>query len=146
MFLKNIFFLRKNKKIIKQFLEKNKQRITTAQHPFPNSKLMKVFGLDYDVNLEKSLMYYSSANSSLINFYIKKKLKNVKNKKDYSIGLGVLAGGVITKKLLTSKNLEKDLEFVKNAGFKKVIIFRVGGLNKECMKVIKRFRQICLGF
>ncbi len=33
LFLKNIFSLRKNKKLIKQFLEKNKNRITTAQTP-----------------------------------------------------------------------------------------------------------------
>ena len=41
----------------------------------------------------------------------------------------------------TKENLEKDLEFIKKAGFNKVIIFRLGGLNKEYTKIINKFQK-----
>jgi len=139
MIFKNLFHCFKNKKIIKNFLNKNK--ITTAQ--FPNSLIswfMKLAGLNYNVNLEKSLMWYSSVNSDIKNKNIKKQLIKLKNKNNYSISLGVIAAGILGDELILSpRSLERDLKFIKNAGFERVVIFRLGGLNKEYMKVLKKF-------
>ena len=141
MYFKNILHLKKNKKIIKKFMEKNKRRITTAEYPLAFvSKLMKFIGLNYSINVEKSLMWYSSMMPKSLNKKIKKNLKNIKNKKDYSVSLGTLAIGILgNEPKLSPAKLEKDLEFVKKAGFGKVIIFRLEGLNKEYMKVINKF-------
>jgi len=141
LILKNLPYFFKNRKIIKEFLEKNKQKITTAQ--FPSSLIsfsMKILGLDYNINLEKSLMWYSSMTPSLMNKNIKKNLYKLKNKGNYSISLGTIATGILGNETILSPNkLEKDLEFVEKAGFNKVIIFRLGGLNKDYMEIINKF-------
>ncbi len=141
LFLKNIFAFRKNKKIIKKFLEKNTNRITTAQHPIPDYKIMKILGLDYPIQTEKSLMYYTSMIPKLLKKKIQKRLINIKDKQNYSIGLGTTAIGILSNEpIFSHQNLKKDLNFIKKGGFKKVIIFRLGGLNKEYIKVINQFK------
>jgi hypothetical protein len=75
-----------------------------------------------------------------VNSLVRKKIKKYKNKKDYAIGLGVLARGILgNEPILSSENLEKDLKFVEDCGFKKVIIFRLGGLNKQYVQVLNKF-------
>ena len=141
LIFKNILNLRKNKRLITSFLKKNKKKITTAEHPFPNSRIMQFFGLDYNINTEKDFMYYTTVIPKWIKNKIKRDLIKIKNKENCSIGLGVNATGVFwTEKILSPKKLEEDLNFVKQAGFDKVIIYRLGGLNKEYIKVIKKFR------
>ncbi len=136
----NILNIRRNKKLIKSFMQKNKKRITTAQLPFPNSKVMRFFGLDYDINTEKNLMYYSSMIPKKLENKIKKSLLKIKDKKNYSIGLGTLAIGVLSNEpLLSPENLETDLQFVKKSCFNKVIIFRLGGLNNKYIRIINKF-------
>lgn len=140
LFFKNLFRIRKNKKIIRSFLEKNKKKIVTAQLPFPDSRIMRLFGLDYNVKTEKNLMFYSSMIPEKIKKKIKNRLLKITNKEHYSIGLGVIAKGILKNEpILSPKALEKDLEFVKKAGFKRVIIFQVGGLNEKYILIINRF-------
>ena len=141
MYFKNIFYFRKNKKIIKNFLEKNKNRITTAEYPLLwISKLMKLLGLNYSINYERSIMWYSSMLSGGINKKIKKNIKKIKNKNNYSISLGTIATGILgNEPILSSTNLERDLEFVRRQGFKKVIIFRLGGVNRGYIKILRKF-------
>ncbi|MCK5624602.1 hypothetical protein KAI04_02055 [Candidatus Pacearchaeota archaeon] len=141
MYFKNIFHFKTNKRLIKEFLEKNKSRITTAEYPFAFiSKIMRLLGLNYTIDVEKSIMWYSSMISKPINKKIKNNLKKIKNKKNYSISLGTLAIGILgNEPILSSKKLEKDLEFVKKAGFKKIIIFRLEGINKKYLKVLNKF-------
>ncbi len=138
---KNLSPYFENRKLIKNFLEKNKKRITTAEFPVSIiSPLMKLLGLDYNIETEKSLMWYSSMNSELMNKNIKKNLLNLKNKENYSVGLGTIATGILRNEpILSPKNLEKDLKFVKECGFKRVVIFRFGGINKEYVKVLEKF-------
>ena len=138
---KNLFSWRKNKKIIRRFLEKNKARVTTAQFPSPLiSWFIRLVGLDYDVKVEKSLMWYSSIISKSINERIKRYLIRLKNKSDYSVSLGTIAFGVFgDEPILSPEDLERDLMFVKRAGFEKIVIFRLGGLNEKYMDIIKKF-------
>jgi hypothetical protein len=140
MYFKNIFYFRKNKKMIKNFLEKNKNRITTAEYPFAFiSKFMRLIGLNYNINYERSIMWYSSMLSKSFNKKIKKNLWKIKNKANYSISLGTIAKGVLgNEPILSPENLEQDLDFVKKAGFSKVIIFRLEGLDEEYIKVLKK--------
>ena len=141
LILKNLFNYFKNRRLIKTFLEKNKHRITTAQFPSSIISLfMKVLGLDYRIDMEKSFMWYSSMIPKLMNNNIKKNLIKLKNKNKSSISLGTIAIGILGNEPILSPNkLRGDLEFVKKAGFDKVIIFRLGGLNKEYIRVINRF-------
>lgn len=141
MYIKNIFSFRKNKRLIRNFLEQNKSRITTAEYPFAFvSKFMRLIGLNYNIHYERSIMFYSSMFSDKLNRTVKYNLRKIKNKSNYSISLGTIATGILgNEPLLTPENLEKDLKFVKESGFKKVIIFRLEGLNKEYIKVLNKF-------
>ncbi|MBI2046572.1 hypothetical protein HYT26_00205 [Candidatus Pacearchaeota archaeon] len=140
MIIKNLFVFIKNRKLIEQYLEENKKKITTAQFPPLLSKSAKFIGLDYCANTEKSLMYYSSILSVKMNKYIKRILPKIKNKQNYSVSLGTIAKGIFgNEPILSPKNLEKDLKFIKKIGFDKAIIFRLGGLNKNYIKVINKF-------
>lgn len=141
MVTKNILYYFKNRKIIKDFLESNKEKITTAQYSSSiRSLFMKILGLNYNLDLEKSFMWYSSTNSKFMNNNIKNSLIKLKNKNKYSISLGTIAIGVLgNEPILSPSKLKDDLEFAKNAGFDKVIIFRLGGLNKEYVQVINQF-------
>ncbi len=145
LILKNLIWFFKNKKLIVRFLEENKNRITTAQSlPVLGWGLERLVGIDYDIELEKSLMFYTSTlkqnNVWFLVGRIRRKLEEIEDKKNVVIGLGVIAKGVLTtEEILSASGLEKDLEFAKGAGFEKVIIFRVGGLNKKYMEVIDKY-------
>lgn len=137
---KNSFGFKKNKKLITSFLEQNKKRIVTAQHPYSLLKLGELIGLNYKVGTEKSLMWYSSMNSEETNLKIKKILRDINYKKNFSISFGVIAKGILgNEPILVPKKFKKDLEFIKNAGFNKVIIFQLEGLDKEYIKIINKF-------
>jgi len=142
LILRNIFHYFKNRRLIKRFLERNRGRITTAQ--FPSSMIslfMKILGLDYRIDVEKSFMWYSSMVPRFVNKNIRKNLLRLKNKRDCSVSLGTIAIGIFgNEPILPPAGLERDLEFVKSAGFSRVIVFRLGGLDEEYMKVVNKFR------
>jgi len=143
LFFKNLFKLRKNRALIREFLEENKERITTAQFPLITGKIFGRFlGLDYKTNTEKSIMCYSSIIPKFIDKAIKRQLANMKNKGEYSIGVGTIATGILSNEnILVPEKMEKDLEFLKEIGVKKVIIFRLGGLNGDYIKIIKKYQN-----
>ena len=140
MYVNNIFNFRKNKKLIRKFLEENKERITTAEYVHVSSKLRKIVGLGYKVKHEKSIMYYTSIRSEKLNEKLKQRLKKIKNKNDYSISLGTIAIGILgDEPILSPQKLERDLKFVKDSGFKKIVIFRLEGINKEIVNLLKKY-------
>jgi hypothetical protein len=146
MILENLSSFNENRKMIKSFLIKNKHRITTAQSPpVFGLGLRRFFGLDYNVGVDVGLMFYTSTLRQN-NVYtlavdrIKRLLKKINNKENYNIGLGTIAKGILTTEhILSPIDLDKDLKFVEKVGFKRVTIFRAGGLNKEYIKVIKKY-------
>ncbi len=144
MYFKNFFSFRKNKKLIKHFLEKNKRRITTAEYPFIFiSKFMRIMGLNYNIDYERSIMWYSSMMKRRINSLVKKNLIKLNSKSNYSISLGTIAIGILgNEPILSPENLEKDLEFIKKTGFKKVVIFRLEGINKDYLKILNKFSKL----
>ena len=103
---------------------------------------MKILGLNYRVDCEKSPMFYTSMKSHKEIKNTKKYLSRIKNKKQYAVALGTIAIGIQgNEPILSTKNLEKDLKFVEKVGFNKVIIFRLGGLNKEYLKILNKFAK-----
>lgn len=141
LIIKNLFNIGKNKKLIREFLEKNKDNIITAQYPpsvFAN--ILRLFGLDYNIVNEKQFMCYSSSAPEIVRKHVEKNLMEIKNKENYTIVLGTIATGILgNEKILAPSNLKKDLQLVKNIGFNRVVIFRLGGLNKEYLKIINKF-------
>jgi len=141
MILKNLFSFFKNRRLIKNFLQKHKNRITTAQ-PVESmfSRYIRFRGQNFDIKTEKSLMWYSSMLSSKDNSKVKKYLPYLKDKENYSVSLGTIAVGILgDEPILSPKDFEKDLKFVKKCGFEKIVVFRLKGLNKEYLKILNKF-------
>jgi len=103
-------------------------------------KYLRFRGQDFAIKTEKSLIWYTSMSPRIINKKHKKNLIKLENKDQYSISLGTIAHGIFgNERILPPKELEKDLEFVKKVGFKKIIIFRLEGINKDYVKVLEKF-------
>ena len=143
-FIQNIPRIRKF--FIKMKYEKNRQ-IYTSEYPVRN-KLMEllfrflgVFFSPKRYDNYKIIMYYTSMHklvSKLFLSNIRKIQQNYKSK--VQVGLGTIATGILgNEPILNYKNLKRDMKEMKRIGIKEVVIFRLGGLNKEYLKVIKRF-------
>ena len=81
-------------------------------------------------------------NSWLTESIIRNKIKNykIKYKDKFFIGLGVLDVGINkNEKIITPEQLERDLRICRELNVKEVVIYRLGGLNKEYLKVINKF-------
>ena len=93
-------------------------------------------------NNTKIKMIYTSMhrifNEELIREEIKKYKEHYNEK--FIVGLGTIAVGINgNEKILTPEELERDLRICKESGVKEVVIFRLGGLNKEYIKVMNKF-------
>jgi hypothetical protein len=127
LFIKNLPYFLKNKRLINDFLERNKRRVTT-------------FGLGHKILVPKQIMFYTSMLSKRLHYFMRRNLEKIKNKEDYIISLGTIAKGIFNTELrLHPKNLHEDLQLVKKLGFNKVVIFRLGGLDKIYIRVINTF-------
>ncbi|MFC1705168.1 hypothetical protein ACFLZ6_02475, partial [Nanoarchaeota archaeon] len=137
----------KNIKIIKDFLKNAadyKIKIVTAEYPIKNkilNKLGKSSGVKFtqkDFKHEKILMAYSSM---LGNKPIKSLIQSFKKQyKNFTLGLGLLATGIHgNEPVMSSEQLARDLKDARSAGIKEVVIFRLGGLTKSNIKIIKKY-------
>ena len=124
-----------NKSILNKIL-KNKNTIP-CEH-FIENNLMKLIGLNYKKQNKIKMIYTSRLKfpRAIIERIIEKLSKKYSNLK---IGLGFTAHGVeeIKLPLLTQQQLEEDLKLCKKHKIKEVIIFRLGGLNKKYVTIIK---------
>lgn len=74
--------------------------------------------------------------------YLRKAVKiGKKSYRNYSVGLGIIAEGEDKKRLpfLQPNDLVKDLAILKEEEIKEAIIYRLGGVNKDFLKVISSF-------
>lgn len=152
LFFINIFSFWKNKKLIEKIFSESKKwnlEILTAEYPVSNKLIQKIMGwLGISYSLEKYphkkiIMFYSSMikNTSLANKlknHIKKEAKELCP--NLQIGLGTIAIGILgNEPILLPENLEKDLSFCKEQNINSVVIFRLGGLNNDYLKKIKKY-------
>jgi len=124
-----------NKSILNKIL-KNKNTIS-CEH-FIENNLMKLIGLNYKKQNKIKMIYTSHIKlpRTIIEKIIEKLAKKYSNLK---IGLGLISHGVENIKLpvLAPQQLEEDLKLCKKHKIKEVIIFRLGGLNKKYVTIIK---------
>ena len=106
--------------------------------------LFKLFALQFNPkefnNKIIKMMYTSTLDypESLL----RSELKTLKYhyKDNVMVGLGCLAVGINgNESLISSKQLERDLNLCKEIGIKEVVLFRLGGLNKDYIKVLNKF-------
>lgn len=134
-----------NKALIQNFITNYKGKVYTAEYLFEKGLLkhfLRFCALRFDPNLYGNTaikMMYSSMHSFSKDFK-KNTIRDGINDygRKFAVGLGVIAKGIKgSEPLLAPEQLEEDLSLCKNVN--EVIIFRLGGLNKDYIKAIKKF-------
>jgi len=152
LFFFNFFSFFRNKKIIKKFFKESRKLnldILTSEYPVLNrfvQKKLEWLGISYSIDKyphKKIVMFYSSMIKSK---FLKNKIKGYIQKrsqklgKNLQIGLGTIAIGILGNELiLAPRELDKDLTFCKKQNIDTIVIFRLGGLNKDYIKIIKKY-------
>lgn len=146
LFLRLDNFLR-NKPIIKKHFRKNGRNILTSEYPVRNKfieLMMRMLGVYFSPKKygnKKIVMYYTSMHKKLSTHFLHNITELHKMYgKNLQVGLGTIATGILgNEPILSPENLERDLKEMKKIGIEEVVIFRLGGLNKEYVKILKQF-------
>ncbi len=141
----NLFNFFKNKKLIKNFIKNNK--VYTAEY-YSQGKIkdaiFKFFSLNFNpdkYNNKVIKMLYHSMHNFNENF-IRKEIEYGVNKyrNKYLLAFGTIAQGLNKNEpLLSLEQLSQDLKIAKELKVKEVVIYRLGGLNKDYLKIIKKY-------
>lgn len=134
-----------NKMLIKEFIEEYKGELYLAEY-YPEGqikeKIMKIAGLHYDSKKVKVVkMLYHSLHAFKEQFVREELQRGVSEwGNNYIVSYGTIAKGINGNEvILTPLQLEKDLELANETGVKEVVIFRLGGISKEYVKVLNKF-------
>ena len=148
LFFINFFSFFRNKRLIKSIFAEELQ-ILTAEYSTSNRLFQTVLewlGISYPINKyphEKIIMFYSSMIQN--RHSLKRKIKHIKKlpkelKNNLQIGLGTIATGILgNEPILSPENLDRDLSFCGKQNIHTVVIFRLGGLNNQYLKRIKKY-------
>ncbi len=146
LYATQLFNFFRNKKLITDLIKKHDKVYVAEYYPDGkiNDKILGTLGLHFDSrkfgNKIIKMLYHSMHKPD--EEFITNELRRCK--KEFGDNL-VLAYGTIAKgingneKILGCEQLRKDLSLAEKIGVKEVIIYRLGGLNKEYCKVIKEF-------
>lgn len=148
LYFKNFFSFWKNKKILKKFFKEaplHNINIVTAEYPpflTGISFIYRLLGISFNVKKYKHtqcIMYYTSMIpnrfiSELIKIGI---IKTRKFNPDLHLGLGTIATGVLgNEPILSIESLKEDINFMKINNIETGVIFRLGGLNEDYVKLL----------
>ncbi len=147
LMISNIKSFFRNKKLILDFLKNAPNyniKIATAEYPIKNKLMNKLFKMSAvkfgqnDFKHDKILMAYSSLMKNIsINGHIALFRKLFKS---FQLGIGLTAAGIQgNEPLMSDEQLERDLKEASSSGIKEIVIFRLGGLNKQNIKIIKKY-------
>ncbi len=136
----------RNRKLIREFIENYNGEVYLAEY-YPEGKwkerIMKFCGLHYCAPKVKVIkMVYHSLHHFINREFQENEFKcGVKEYgKNYLVALGTIAAGVHgNEPNISLKQLQQDLETAKKCGVKGVVLFRLGGLDKEYLKVLRMF-------
>ncbi len=136
----------KNRSTINNFLENFNQKPPIIVAAFPKEGINKLLHyLACAAFYKGNFSYVDMIYTSLLKDINKKEFLNETVKKskgrftNYIVSLGLIAGGVEgASPLISKEDLLNELQFVRSQGIKEVVIYRLGGLNKEYLNVIKR--------
>lgn len=134
-----------NKRLIRNFINDYSGEVYLVEY-YPEGKfkegMMKFFGLHYPSKKAKIIkMLYHSLHQFKKEFLIKE-IRRGKQEfgENYLLAFGTIAKGINgNEPILSPEQLQQDLELTKEIGIKEVIIFRLGGLNQEYVKIISKF-------
>lgn len=137
----------KNSKIIYETLYNQlpNHPIIVAQFPRSNIKhmLSTLAGVAFPFTHYHRLdmLYSSMLTTNNKQEYIRNNIrKNILKYKHYSVGIGLIDKGEgDPTPLLSTQELERDIRVAKNEGVEEVVIYRLGGLNKNYITVLQKY-------
>lgn len=152
LFLENFASFHKNKKLVEKLFEKainlNIETLT-AEYPATSKlfqKTLEWLGVSYPIEKyshKKVVMLYSSL---IKNKFILNRMKNfiIQKSREYGknlqVGLGTIAKGILgNEPILSPKQLDNDLKFLRKNEIETAVIFRLGGLNKKYTEIIQKY-------
>lgn len=128
----------RNKRLIKKFIKEYKKVVCVELSYL--GIIWQLLGLSYK-NTKRIKMYYSS--KSIMPRHEKDAALDhlCKHNNEAGIGLGCIAVGIseMTPLFHSSKELDSDLSILKKNKIKEAIIFRLGGLNEDYIRIIKKY-------
>ena len=132
-----------NKKLIKNFIDNYKNIYLCEYYPEGRYKenLLGLFGLHYKNKKIKIIkMVYHSMHKFNEKFMANEMKNGIKKyNENFLISYGAIAKGITGREpILSFKQLDKDLNLAKDNKVNEVIIFRLGGLNKNYLNIIKK--------
>ena len=142
LFITQFPFFFSNKKLILNFLKNSKKykiKLVSSENVLNSSFFLT--SIPKNIPHKKIIMFYSSMHRTKAarNYFIFK-LKKIKKKfPKLTVALGTLAKGILgSEPVLSPKALEKDLKLMKELSINEITLFRLGGLNKDYIKVLKK--------
>lgn len=133
-----------NKYNIKNFIA-NYQGIICLAEYYPQGKfkqaMLKFLGLHYEFKKVRVIkMLYHSLHDFSDDFLRTELEKGLKKwGGSFVVGFGTIAPGIHgTETVLSPKQLKRDLEIAKECGVKEVVIFRLGGVDRRYVRVLKK--------
>jgi hypothetical protein len=145
LYLTQLFNFFPNRKLINNFV-KNHKKIYIAEYFFVNNRLEHLFRflcLNFapKKNLFPMRMAYSSLHdfgTFLMNDEIKKGKQEFKD--NFIVAYGTLASGEDGQhREISLKLLKRDLDLAKKHNVNEVVLYRLGGLNKKYIKILKKY-------
>ncbi len=134
----------KNRALIQDFIAKRKN-IYTAEY-FPSSRFSEAFfrflGLSFATKNHYPIKMFYSSMHDFGEEHIQEEIQKAKRRygKRLRIALGTLTHGIKRNEpILSTQILERDLTICKKLDIEEVILFRLGGMNKEYQRIIEKF-------
>ena len=144
----------KNREIILNFFKKAHDyniKILTSEYPLESKFLRNLLHALFLISFEpkkyknkKIAMLYTSflKNHPDIEGFLERQIGIGKKTfgNDFRVALGTIAAGINgNEPVLKPQELDRDLRIAKNNGINDVVIFRLGGLNRHYLSVIKKY-------
>lgn len=147
LFVSEFLNMFSNRKLINTALTKSYSSHPVVVAEFPRSRmnnfLAELGGVTFPFTSYHRLdmLYTSMMKTENKENYMKQIIRgNLGKYKNYSVGLGLLERGEgDLSPLLTPDELERDLKIAKQERVKEIVLYRLGGLNKEYLKVLKKY-------
>jgi hypothetical protein len=139
----------KNKRIITEFVvnaKKNNIGIITAEYAYAPESLLEILGLAYNTktygNHKLKMMFKKPIGKRFFLKLLKRKIRRYiqKYRDNLIIETGLTARGVSPFEwIATPEEIKSYIEIAREEGVKQVLIFRLGGLNKDYLDALEGF-------
>ena len=129
-----------SKSFLTRFIEEKGEKLILGEIPLFPEKIRTLLGLSFPGKSQKIcyLLY-----STLLPFWVIKREMEKGIKKfgeNFIVGVGCLGKGIThLEREITFRELDRVLKLAKSIGVREVIIYRLGGIGKETVKLLEKF-------